>query len=170
MPKCPPAPPEYVPSTTTHRSEIDGPFVFQHGSFGHSELSVTHGARHDCSSIAARDGRQSTTAAAARRPTAMIPSAIRAVRMALYHWTPIVIYPAQVDRLKSSRDGAQALERFQPFGDPVPTDEHFAHQTFISTFARRHVAEKECGCGGSIKSISVEGDTPTFSATTCGRR
>ena len=48
--------PSTCPPTTAHRSEIDGPFVFQYGSSGHSELSVTHGARHDCSSIAARDG------------------------------------------------------------------------------------------------------------------
>ena len=56
IPVCPPAPPEYVPSTTTHLSEIDGPLVFQYGSSGQSEPRVTHGARHDWSSIAARDG------------------------------------------------------------------------------------------------------------------
>jgi len=38
--------------------------------------------------------RRSTTAQTARRPTATIPSASRVVRMALYHWTPIVVLPA----------------------------------------------------------------------------
>jgi hypothetical protein len=43
--------------------------------------------------------------------------------MALCHWTPIATHPAQIDQLRSSRDGPQVLKRFQPFGDPVPTGE-----------------------------------------------
>ncbi len=40
--------------------------------------------------------------------------------MALDHWTPIVAHPAQADRLWSSSEGPQVLERLQPLLKPRP--------------------------------------------------
>jgi hypothetical protein len=38
------------------------------------------------------------------------------------------------------------------------SEEREGHQTFISAFRRRQVLEGRCGCGRSIKSISIECD------------
>src|SRR5262245_18610710 len=60
-----------------------------------------------------------------------------------------------------SRSGRQAdeVELPQPAGNPVPTGDVLVHQTFISGSDFPQVAESRCGCAGSNKPISVEGNS-----------
>ena len=62
-------------------------------------------------------------------------------------------------RVESAAGAALGEERF---------DSGLGHQTFIFSLKRPHVAEAECGCGGSNKALSVERDP--FGQNSCWNR